>query len=71
MYSSIYPFSILVITFLLMFILCICSFILYTLERTALMWAAERGYIQVVEYLVTKGASIEEKSNSGKMQVCG
>ena len=33
---------------------------------TALMLAAKRGYIKVVKFLVTKGASVEEKDDMGK-----
>ena len=36
---------------------------------TALMYAAKGGDINIVEYLLIKGASIHERDDKGKMQV--
>ena len=40
-----------------------------TAGMTALMYAAKGGDINIVEYLLTKGASIHERDDKGKMQV--
>ena len=41
---------------------------MYNLGKTALMIAAIQGCIQVFRYLVSKGASLEEKDDEGKME---
>jgi hypothetical protein len=32
-------------------------------KRTALMWAAHRGHVSVVLFLIKKGAALEQKDN--------
>ena len=37
----------------------------YSRKRTQLLWACENGHLQIVNYLISKGADIEAKDKNG------